>query len=47
MMEDQELLYKFTDKLCMEFGEYIGFSGYKDEKFFKDTYDSMVVAVFE
>ena len=47
MMEDQDMLYKFTDKMCMEFGEYIGFSGYKDENFFKDTYDSMVVAVFE
>ena len=47
MMEDNNLLYKFTDMLCMEFGEYIGFSGYKDEKFFKDTYDSVVFAVFE
>ena len=47
MMEDRNMLYEFTDKLCMEFGEYIGFSGYKDEDFFKDPYDSMVIAVFE
>ena len=47
MMEQQNMLYRFTDKFCMEFGEYIGFSGYKDENFYETCYDSMSIAVFE
>jgi len=46
-MEEQNMLYKFTDMLCMEFGEYMGFTGYKDKNFFKISYDSMLIAMFE
>ena len=46
-MEKMNLLYDFTDMFCMEFGEYMGFSGYKDKDFYKSSYDSMLIAMFE
>ena len=47
MMENKNLLYRFTDKLCMEFGQYIGFSGYEDSEIFEEGFESMAIAVFE